>query len=182
MSLSMRRPRSGDDETASWLWLAPLYVAALAAAYYTGRFGGRWADSDSGGFSQWILLLLDEGRLLSSTEAVYSNGYAFQVIAAFAIVIGGFEVGALQQVIFPFVAALVALPAWLLYRELTGSARGATIASVLLLAQPEFLFVLLRGSHEKFTRAFMFVALYCLMRGFRLRHRPLLLAAHIGLF
>ena len=182
MSLPARRRGSGDEEQASWLWLAPLYVAALAAAYFTGRFGGRWADSDSGSFSQWIRLLLDEGRLLSSTDVVYSNGYAFQVISAFAITIGGFDVGALQQVIFPFVAALVTLPAWLLYREVTGSARGATIASVLLLAQPEFLFVLLRGSHEKFTRAFMFMALYCLIRGFRLRDQPLLLAAHIGLF
>ncbi|MCB0231781.1 MAG: hypothetical protein KDH90_22105, partial [Anaerolineae bacterium] len=61
-------------------------------------------------------------------------------------------------------AVWLVIPAWLAYRELTGSTRGATLATVIILVQPEFLFSILRGSHEKFTRGLMFLALYLLVR------------------
>ena len=113
---------------------------------------------------------------------IYSNGYAFQAISAFIMAITGLDLATLQQLVYPLVAALVVLPAWALYRELTGSARGATLASLLLFTQPEFLFVILRSSHEKFTRTFLLLCLFFLVRSFKMRDRPWLFAMHVGLF
>ena len=67
----------------------------------------------------------------------------------------------------------VVLPAWLAYREFTRSEAAATLATLILLAQPEFLFPLLRGTHEKFTRGFMFLLLFLLLRSLRARSERL---------
>ena len=75
-----------------------------------------------------------------------------------------------------------ALPAWLTYRELTGSTHGAAITTTLLFTQPEFLFVILRSSHEKFTRALMLLCFFWLIHSFRVRRRPGAFAMHVGLF
>jgi hypothetical protein len=72
------------------------------------------------------------------------------------------------QIIFSLLMAFwVVVPAWLAYRELVRSEVTASIAVLILLIQPEFLFPLLRGSHEKFTRGLMFICLYLLMRSLR---------------
>jgi hypothetical protein len=74
------------------------------------------------------------------------------------------------------------LPAWALYRELTSSNRAAGFATLLLFMQPELLFVVLRGSHERVTRFLMFVVLWLLIRSFRHRDRPGQMAIHVILY
>jgi hypothetical protein len=79
-------------------------------------------------------------------------------------------------------ACLVVLPALLLYRELTGSLKGAVIGALLLFTQPEFLFVILRSSHEKFTRALMLFCLFLLVRSINVSDRRHLFAIYVTLF
>lgn len=165
-----------------WLWLGPLLYMLIVGGYFVARYEGRWAENDSAVFTKYIRLMGESGALVPGSEEAYPNGYAYQAISTFVVAITGLDVGTLQQIIYPFTAALVVLPAWVLYRELTNSKRGATIATVLLFTQPEFLFVILRSSHEKFTRALLLLCLYLLARSFTLHDRLWLFAVHVGLF
>lgn len=175
-STTNRRP------AASWLWLGPLIYMLLVGLYAVARYGGRWAEADSATFTKIIAVFAEAGRLVPEGGTIYPNGYAFQAVSTFLIGATGLDIATLQQLAYPLVAALLVLPAWALYRELTGTARAATLASVLLFMQPEFLFVILRSSHEKFTRALLLTCLFLLARTLRMRERPWQLAAHAGLF
>ncbi len=177
--------RAGSTSRARFAlppWAGPLAFMLVAGIYAVVRFSGQWAEADSATFARVVRTFIGEGKLVSSAEPVYPNGYAFQVLSAYIVALTGLDVASIQQVIYPLTAAVVVLPAWVLYRELTESARGATLATLLLMTQPEFLFVVLRSSHEKFTRTLMLVLLFLLLRSFRLRGRPVLLASHVVAF
>ncbi len=174
--------RSEARQASHWLWLGPLLYMVIVGGYFVARYEGRWAENDSAVFAKYIRLLLQTGQLTPTDVVVYPNGYAYQAISAFIVAITGLDVTTLQQVIYPLTSALVVLPAWALYRELLGSARGATLATVLLFTQPEFLFVILRSSHEKFTRTLLLLCLLLLVRSFKIRDRPWLFAMHVTLF
>lgn len=180
----LQQPAAVTQLFRRWHWLGPLLFGLLIGVYFVSRYGGRWAEADSTTFTNVIRPVAETGRLVSAEAggAIYPNGYAFQAISTMIMALTGLEVAPLQQLVYPLLACLVALPAWALYRELIGSARAATISAMLLLTQPEFLFVILRSSHEKFTRIFMLLCLLLLVRSFSLRDRPRLLAVHIGLF
>lgn len=167
---------------SDWSWLGLLLAYMILVGLYTvSRVSGRWAESDSAAFTNLIRVFAEEGRLVPVREA-YPNGYAFQAVSTFILSLTGLDVAALQQLVYPIIASAVVLPAWLLYRELTGSARGATLAAMLLFTQPEFLFVILRSSHEKFSRTLMLFCLFLLVRSFKVRAQPWLFAVHVGLF
>jgi hypothetical protein len=171
-----------SHRTSHWLLLGPLLYMVVVGLYYVGRYGGQWAESDSASFTNAIRAFARAGRLIPVEGEVYPNGYAYQAISTFIIALTGLDAQTLQQLVYPLVASMLVLPAWVLYRELTGSARGATLTTVLLFTQPEFLFMILRSSHEKFTRTLTLLCLYFLVRSFKLRNRPWLFATHVGLF
>lgn len=165
----MEPTSSHRSDGAAWLWLGPLLLAFAFGFYYMARYGGAWAENDSAVFADVIRAFVAGGRLVPPDGEIYANGYTFTAISAFIVNLAGVDVVTLQQVVYPLLSVVVVLPAWLLYRELTGSARGAALGTVLLLIQPEFLFVVVRSSHEKFTRALMLFCLFLLFRSFALR-------------
>lgn len=171
--------RPGDQ---IWLWVGPLLLIFASGFYYVARYGGAWAENDSAVFADVIRAFAAEGTMVPKRGAVYANGYTYTALATFIAGLTGLDVPALQQIVFPLLGVVVVLPAWLLYRELTGSAGGAAIGTLLLLVQPEFLFVVLRSSHEKFTRALMLLCLYLLVRSLSVRANARLLSIHVGLF
>lgn len=179
---SSHKPASLIGRPGHWLWMGPLLYMVFVGLYFVGRYGGYWSENDSAVFAKFIRIFADEGRLIPEHGDLYANGYAFSAISTFILAFTGLEVATLQQIVYPLLAALVVIPAWLLYRELSGSARGAALSTVLLFLQPEFLFVILRSSHEKFTRTFMLLCLYFLVRSFKLRDQPRAFALHVGLF
>jgi hypothetical protein len=144
----------------------------VIGVYFLVRYQGHWAESDSAAFTYYIREFAAQGKLIPIARDVYPNGYAYQAISTFVLALTGLDVAVLQQWIYPLMAALVVLPALMLYRELTGSDYGAALTTMLLFTQPEFLFVLLRSSHEKFTRALMMLCLFLLARSFKLGNRP----------
>ena len=177
-----RHPEQVTKVADRWLWLGPLLFMAIIGSYLVARYNGQWAEADSATFTKIIRAFVDDGSLTPAYGPVYPNGYLFQSISSFILALTGIDVITLQQVLYPLLAALIVLPAWVLYRELTESALGATLATLLLCSQPELLFMILRSSHEKFTRILMLLCLFVLARSFRLLGRPWLLAAHVGLF
>lgn len=107
--------------------------------------------------------MLQEGTLIPQ-GIVYPNGYGFQALALSLIQFSGLSLAELQMYASRLMMVWLIIPAWLLYREFTGSNRGAALATMILLLQPEFLFVVLRGTHEKFSRGLMLVCLFLLLR------------------
>ncbi len=147
-----------------------LTAAVLLVGFAAMRYGGLWGETDSNAFAIAIRAMLADNRLVPSSY-VYVNGYGFPALGAFLVRITGLSVTHLQLFGGALLAIWLVIPAWLAYRELTGSGRAATLATVLILAQPEFLFPILRGSHEKFTRGLMFVCLYLLVRSIAARRQ-----------
>lgn len=177
------RQRLAQGVRQPWVLCSILFVAMMFfAVYFVGRFSGLWAETDSTEFTGFLRTMSATGQLLPADADIYPNGYAAQSIGTFLVATTGLDIQSLQQIWYPLLAALVVLPAWATYRELTGSMRGAAIATALLITQPEFLFVVLRSSHEKFTRVLMLLCLMLLMRSFRLYRQPGQLSVTIALF
>lgn len=174
--------RASSDTLSSPSLLALLVFGTLLGTYFVARSGGLWAESDTALITRWIRAVVATGTLSPSTGDLYPQGYGYAAVSAFVLALTGLDLTALQQVVYPLVSALLVLPAWALYRELTGSRRAATLATLLLFVQPEFLFVVMRGSHERMLRALMLITLWLLARSFRFREHPANFAAHVGLF
>src|SRR6185503_19054635 len=173
--MTFRAPTQGaveDDRRTTNELLALFGMAILAGVYFIVRPGTLWSETDSGVMAQAIRVVMNQAQLAPASLDAYYNGFGYQVVATAIVTYTGVSIQTLQQEIFPVVSALVVLPAWALYRELTGSARIATLAVLLLLIVPEHLFAVLRGSHERLDRAFLMTALWLLVRSTRVRSDP----------
>ncbi len=153
----------------------------LLAAYPLLRYGGRWGETDSATFTKAIQAVFETGRLVNN-QYVYANGYGYQALSVFVMQVGGITAAQFQLYVQFFLTAWIAFPAWLLYRELTGSGRGATLATAILFVQPEFLFFLLRGTHEKFTRGLILLALYLFAKSLAQQKQGMRLASYLLAF
>lgn len=182
MQLKQRPTPQPGASADLWLWLGPLIYMLLVGVYFVARTEGRWAEVDSAVFTEVIRVFVRDGRLLPTSGELYPNGYGYQAVSAFVVTVTGLPVASLQQLVYPLLASCVALVALALFHDLTGSRRGAVIATMLLFTQPEFLFVILRSSHEKFTRALLLLCMLWLVRSIKLHDRPWLFATHVGLF
>jgi hypothetical protein len=161
--------------------LAIALYAALAASYFVLRFAGQWSDSDTASLTAASRAVLEEGTLLPSRE-VYSLGFAYQSLTTLIVHISGLSLVQLQFWVYPLVAAALSLAAYVMYREFTASSVAGGLATLLLFLQPDFLFVVFRGSHEKVTWLVAMLALYALARSFRAAHRPAVFAIYVALF
>lgn len=158
-----------------------LTAMTLVAGYAAMRYGGLWGEVDTSAAATAIRAMVGEAQLIPR-QVAYPNGYGFQALALSLVHLTGLSVAQLQILGGVLLAVWVVLPAWLAYRELTGSTRGATLATALILIQPEFLFPLLRGTHEKFTRGLMFLAIYLLVRSILARQQTRRFAAFLLAF
>ncbi len=146
-----------------------LFIGLLVAVYAILRHGGRYGEIDSAAFSTYINDVYDSGRLVPGPNQGYTNGYGYSALGAYFVNISGLSQSHLQLYVAVLLAIWIVLPAWLLYRELTPTNKVAVFATLILLFQPDFLFPILRGTHEKFTRGLMLLALYLLIRSIRSR-------------
>jgi len=162
--------------------LALLGLALVIGAYFILRYRGLWAESDTGVMTQAIRVVGDNDALAPPTSGVYVNGYGYQIVSMAIMAFTGLSVETLQILVYPLVSAALVLPAWALYRELTGSPRIASLATLLLLLVPEHLFAVLRGSHERLDRAFLLTALWLLLRSVRFRGDRPRFVVNAGLF
>lgn len=147
--------------------------AVLVATYVVLRYEGYWGETDTSVFAAATRARIETGELIPSPGyVVYPNGYGYQVLGAFLVRVSGLDLTTLQLYGSALLLVWIVLPAWLAYRAFTGTPYGASLATALLLVQPEFLFAVLRGTHEKFSRGLMLVCLYLLVRSVGARHRP----------
>ncbi len=168
------------SSTFNLLFLVSLY-ALIAAGYFVLRYAGQWADSDTANLTEAAIELISLGELKSGNSA-YPAGYAYQSFVAFLSLFSGLSIQQLQLLVLPFIAAGLSMLAFVMYRELTGSAPTAALAAILLFMQPDFLFVIFRGSHEKVTWLAVILAVWLLARSFTPGQRLSRFAAQAGLF
>jgi hypothetical protein len=159
-----------------------ILITLLIGLYFVARYTGHWTENDTAAMAAAIRSVSQSGQLIPDEGLIYSNGYAYQVISTFILDMTGLDVAILQQIVLPFGIILLAVPVCLLLFEITGSKSGAVLGSIFLFTQPEFLFVILRGSHEKFGRLFMVLALFLLFRSFKSYGKLRMFATYIGLF
>jgi hypothetical protein len=178
--LNEATPARGRTRASTEL-IVLITAMTLVAGYAAIRHGGLWGEVDTSTTATAMRAMLQEGQLIPQLVA-YPNGYGFQALAVILVHVTSLSVAQLQIFGAALLAVWLVLPAWLAYRELTGSARGATLATALILVQPEFLFPILRGTHEKFTRGLMFLALYLLVRSILARGQTRRLAAFLLAF
>jgi hypothetical protein len=173
----------GSSRLTGLAFALPMAYALAAAAFFVLRPFGHWSENDTVVLSDAIAWMSRTQQLVPTGGFVYPHGYAFQAVSTFLLAFTGLPISTLQQVLSPFVSALFVAPiAWVAYRELGPGLRVGTLATVLLLLEPEFLFVVLRGSHEKVSRALMLLALWALARTFRFQDRGHLTALMLLLY
>ncbi len=168
--------------SASLFPLVLLVYVVLAASYFVVRFAGHWAEVDTAAQALAVRSMAESHALVPEVGDVYPNGYGYVALSNAVLAFTGLSVPVLQQIVSPLASAFLVFPAWALFRELTGTRRAAALATLLLFLQPEFLFVVLRGSHERVLRGLMMVALWLLVRSFRYRDRTGYFAVHVALF
>ncbi len=177
----MNQPRTTESIPAYLYLLIALLLGLVFASYVLLRYNGQWGEVDTHTFARTIHSVARTGELIPA-EDVYANGYGYQALITLLSSTSGASIAFLQQYASVLLAIWIIPPAWLLYRELIGSARGATLGTLLLLVQPELLFVLSRGTHEKFTRGLLLLSLWLLVRSLRSTDRLSRFAALIICF
>lgn len=156
--------------------------ALVIGAYYAFRFSGRWAEWDTASQADSVKAMVKDATLIPLSGIYYTNGYAFGAVSTFIVAFTGLDVPTLLQLVYPLVSASLVLIAWPTYRELTGSTRAAALATLILFLQPEFLFVILRGSHERVLRGLLLLSLWLLARSLGRADRQRSYSAYVALF
>ncbi|MBC7232575.1 MAG: hypothetical protein H5T68_04985 [Chloroflexi bacterium] len=174
--------RAAINRRSQWALalLVGLY-AVLAASYFVLRYSGRWADSDTANLTVASAAVLREGTLVP-TRGGYGLGFLYQATSAFIASLSGVDLPSLQSWVYPIVAAALSLMAFAMYRVLTGDGAAGALATLFLFVQPDFLFIIFRGSHEKTTWLTAMLAVFLLARSFRTLGYPVSFAIHVVLF
>ncbi|HEU4792745.1 MAG TPA: hypothetical protein VFS96_03720 [Nitrolancea sp.] len=156
----MNAVRRQSHESA-WPALLPVGYALAVTIYIALRYGYRWGEQDTGQFMESIRGVIAAGSIAPASGA-YAHGYGYQTIAAFVAVVSGLTVSQVQLIVLPFLTLGIALIAFVAFRALIGNALLAGLAALLLFIQPEFLFVVERGNHEKITHSLVLVLAFLL--------------------
>ena len=168
---------------AAWGLVALAALTSLMSVFVVARYRGLWGEGDTSVIIRTNRAVLDGATLIPpGTDVAYPNGYAYQAVVAFLVGATGLDLASLTMYGSALLMVWTIVPAWLLFRELTGTSRGALLATAILYIQPEYLFPILRGTHEKFTRGLMLLALYLLVRSLRSRDDPVRFSALVVAF
>ena len=185
MAATLRRPRTMPGphlsrETA--LIFGLIAYALMVGFYFTLRYAGHWAENDTSFLAQASRTIMTQGNLEPASSTVYQNGFGFQAISIYLSDLTGLSIADLYALAYPVLAVLMVIPLYYLYREFTTRPWVAALGTFLVYLQSESLFVLLRGSHEKFSRPLLILALLFLVRSIKQRDEPRAFALYVTLF
>jgi len=141
----------------------PIVLAALLVTTVWLRYGGLSSDSDTSTITRAARGVLEQKVIDPKGGVAYGNGFFYPVLVATTSDITGLSPQAVQSNVLPWLLVGMAVAAFVAFRRLAGNARAATIGALLLLIQPDFLFVTQRGSHEKVTWFFVLLLVFALV-------------------
>jgi hypothetical protein len=167
------------SQSVVWL-LIVLLLGFIVSGYYVYRYHGLWTENDTATITLTIESMREQSVLLPS-RLFYQHGFGYQAVSLTLLYVTGLSTQTLQTILYPFLAAAgLILTSFIFFREVLHDHRAAALASMLLIFQPDILFVTLRGSHEKLTWPLMMLALAILYRSFGQPLRKM--AIYVGLF
>ena len=172
-----------NSKTRSEIYVLFVAIYAVAiGAYFTLRYAGAWMEIDTVRMTQSAQAVIAEG-VISPSKDVYAHGFAYPVLLAWLSQITGATVLQLQTLYLPLLSVLLpAVSAFAAFRAFLQSNTKAMFAVLLLCLQPDFLFVTLRGSHEKITWTLMMIALFVLHQSSSKFRSPSLFIRYVLLF
>ena len=154
--------------------------AAFIAVYWIMRYGGWAMEGDAMRMTLSGEGILVEGQL-APQRYTYAAGHGYPALLAVLSYCTGASVQTLQLITAVWLVVFV-LVAFVTYRELLGGTAVAVVGAFLLLLQPDFVFHVLRSSHEKATWLFGLLLLFLLVRSYRYVMLPARFAVHVLLF
>lgn len=166
---------------ALWLFFVVGY-SFLISAYYLTRYSGRWTDVDTTAITLATNSMKDEGTIFPVGFA-YDTGYVYQAVVVFLSHLSGLSVIVLQTMVLPLVGSVLgSIVFFVLFREFLASEAYAALATIVLLTHPDFIFVTLRGSHEKLTWMLAALSIYLLLNSYRQAHNQRRMLINVVLF
>lgn len=164
-----RQPEAQAPVSSGMIYLVFLMVIALIiGVYWSVRFGGFSGEGDTARMTQSASAVYAEGQLTTTEAAAYQSGFGFPAILAILSHVTNVPIRDLQLNSGLWLIAFVAT-AYLCFRELLRNNAAAALSVLLLLLMPDFVFYILRGSHEKVTWMFTLILIYLLVRSYRLK-------------
>ena len=157
-----------------------ILLASLLGFYWQSRYGGLEMEGDAANLSLAGEGVAQEAVLVPSHKA-YPNGFGLPALMAFLNRITSMSIPTIQSGSYIW-AAVIALVAYLAYRELLIDIPVAGMAVLFLLIQPDFLFYILRGSHEKITWTFGLLILWLWVRSRKNRRLSLQIASVLSVY
>lgn len=157
-----------------------LALALSVSLYWITRYSIWGSDIDTVRVSFAAEGIAAEGQL-APREGAYHAGFGYPGVLAVLSQLAGVNVQSLQ-IYGGMWLVVVALTAFLCYLQLVERPAVALLAVLLLLLQPDFVFYILRGSHEKMTWTLVLLLLFLLFRSIWSDRRPAVIAATIPLF
>lgn len=146
------------------LWAA-LLLGLSFGAYFTLRYLGYWADSDTAEFARTIYAFMAYGHI--DHPGAYTHGYAYSVWAATLTGVTGIPLSAFLEVYGPMLGnLLLALGGYACFRRLLVSDALGLAAGATLFLVPELFFTVSRGNHEKLTVYLTLLAAMTLLASF----------------
>lgn len=157
-------------------------IVGLLMLFAPVRFDGLWASGDTRTITVAARAVMDSGALVSPEAFTYPNGFAYQALVHFLSSLTRLDVSILQTTIASLLVVWMIVPAWLAFRALTGGKAGATLATIVLFVQPELLFAVQRGTHEKFTRGLVLLCVLLILKAVESRKHPVRFAGFLFAF
>ncbi|HVP21533.1 MAG TPA: hypothetical protein VMS73_06690 [Anaerolineaceae bacterium] len=173
------KPSYNTSATANLVVALLVLLGLLAGLYYVLRYGGWTMEVDASRQAVAADGILTTGRLVNARA--YNNGFGYAAQLSFVSLVTGIDLNSIQLSAGTWVF-VVALVGFVTYREILGSLFRGALAAFLLLVQPDFMFYMVRGSHERTTWTCALLMLFFLVRSYRFAHSPRRLVAHVLLF
>ena len=148
------------------LLIGLLCFAIGTSAYFVLRYDGLWNEGDTARQVQVLAYVSSKGKLSTDEPgAVYPHGPNYPLLSTVLMKITGVSAQVLTIHVYPLMIFLMVVVGFAVYRTLTNSLKAGLLATLFLYIQPDFLWVILRGSHEKGTtgEAFSSVPGICLL-------------------
>ena len=140
-----------------------LIFALLISTYFTVRNNFHWIEGDTAVLTSAIQTMDQENTLVPS-EYVYVHGYAYQAFVLLIANVTGLPILDIQTILLPFIGMLILVPAAIsFYYTISKDLMVSIAATMLILIQPDFLFAIFRGSHEKLDWPFLMISIVLLI-------------------
>lgn len=154
-------------------WFAPAALSLVLALYFQDPFSGEWDSLDYTVYAvqSWFPSTLLLGRILF----IYVNRIAYLVSSTF-FGLQAQDAYLLFKYMVIFETPLAIISMWVLARELTHSARGATLAALILVFSPFFILMSGQVMTEIPSVLIFCVAITIHIRGLRARRVSLIMA------